>query len=118
MILLGNSKSGERHYQNKVFPPIGGEYRLPFVLRKVRTSLRKSNFPTESFIAASADLSASGNPTTYPDYCVKCHYRAHRRFIGQHRPFPSNRERPIMQMNTIIRRAEKPARPINRRWPR
>ncbi len=50
LILLVNSKSGERHYQNEVFPPLGGEYRLPFVLRKVRTSLRKSNFPTESNI--------------------------------------------------------------------
>ncbi len=27
------------------------------------------------FIAASADLSASGKPTTYPDYFVKTHYR-------------------------------------------
>jgi len=27
------------------------------------------------FIAATADLSASGKPTTYPDYCVKTHDR-------------------------------------------
>ena len=47
-ILLANSKSGERHYQNKAFSPLGGEYRPPFVLRKVRTSLRKSNSPAVS----------------------------------------------------------------------
>jgi hypothetical protein len=62
LILLVNSKSGERHYQNEISSPLGGEYRLLFVLRKVRTSLRKSNFPTESFIAPTADLSAFAVP--------------------------------------------------------
>src|SRR5712692_7556823 len=40
--------------------------------------LSVQNFPTESFIAASADLSASGKPTTYADECVKTHYPAPR----------------------------------------
>src|SRR6266516_7458605 len=51
MTLLGNAKMG-------VFFPLVVEYRRPFVLRKVRTYLRKSHFPTESFIAHTADLSA------------------------------------------------------------
>src|SRR5207249_10539033 len=50
-LLVGNAKMG-------VFFPLVVEYRRPFVLRKVRTYLRKSHFPTESFIAHTADLSA------------------------------------------------------------
>src|SRR5713101_2118874 len=37
--------------------------------------LSVQNFPTESCIAATADLSASGQPITYPDECVKTHDR-------------------------------------------
>src|SRR5260370_26209811 len=37
--------------------------------------LSVQNFPTESFIAATADLSASGQPTTCLDECVKTHDR-------------------------------------------
>lgn len=47
-ILLLNSKSGERYSQNSVFSLLCGEFRLSFVLRKSRTSLRKSNLATVS----------------------------------------------------------------------
>src|SRR5260370_38312315 len=38
--------------------------------------LSVQNFPTESFIAATADLSASSGMFQYPDYFVTCHDRA------------------------------------------
>jgi hypothetical protein len=47
-IVLANSKSGERYHENRIFSLLRGEYRPPFVLRKSRTSLRKSNSPTLS----------------------------------------------------------------------
>src|SRR6266702_2222216 len=47
-ILVAKSKSGGRCHQNKVFFLLGGEYRPPFVLRKSRTSLRKSTSPPVS----------------------------------------------------------------------
>src|SRR5439155_26054830 len=50
-LLVGNAKMG-------VFFPLVVEYRRPFVLRKVRTYLRKSHFPTESFIVHIGDSSA------------------------------------------------------------
>jgi hypothetical protein len=49
MILLANSKSGERRYKKGFFSPLGGEQEPPFVLEKNRTSLQKSNSPTESY---------------------------------------------------------------------
>jgi hypothetical protein len=60
MTLLGNSKSGERYHKQGHFSLLGGEYQPPFVIEKNRTSLRKSNFPTESLIAPTADSSALG----------------------------------------------------------
>ena len=48
MILLANSKSGERYHKKGHFSLLGGEYQPPLALEKNRTPLRKSNSPTIS----------------------------------------------------------------------
>jgi hypothetical protein len=48
MILLANSKSGEKYHKTGYFSLLGGEYQPPLELEKNRTSLRKLNSPTIS----------------------------------------------------------------------
>jgi len=46
MMLLANSKSGERYHKKDHYSLLGREYQPLLVLEKNRTSLRESNSPT------------------------------------------------------------------------
>src|SRR6266566_3986307 len=48
VILVANSKSGERYHKKSLFSLLGGEYQPPLMLETNRTSLRKSNSPPMS----------------------------------------------------------------------